>query len=88
MTETILEEAQRIVHADREAVYAHPSEDYARVARLWSAFLGVEIRPDQAAICMALVKVARLAHTPAHRDSLVDLAGYAEVAARIQGIDP
>ena len=88
MTETILQEAQRVVHADREAVYAHPSEDYARVARLWSAFLGVEVRPDQAAICMALVKVARLAHTPDHRDSLVDLAGYAEVSARIQGIDP
>lgn len=85
--ETILEEAARITARDRQDVYGHPADDYGRTAALWSAYLGVPIRPDQAAMCVALVKVSRLAETPDHRDSLVDLAGYARVVERIHARD-
>jgi hypothetical protein len=36
---------------------------------------------------MVLMKVARLAETPDHADSLRDIAGYAACAARTSGAD-
>jgi hypothetical protein len=39
------------------------------------------------AYMMVLLKMARLMQTPGHRDSLVDMAGYAATAARVAGVD-
>jgi hypothetical protein len=36
---------------------------------------------------MILLKMARLMETPNHRDSYVDMAGYAATGARVVGID-
>lgn len=63
--------------ADRGKVYGPPHKDYERTAKLWSAFLGVPITAAQATACMMLVKLSRLAESPTHRDSLLDVAGYA-----------
>jgi len=35
-----------------------------------------EVKPHEAALCMAAVKIARLIATPDHRDSWVDGVGY------------
>lgn len=70
-----LEDALAVVK-DRGSVYGPPREDMARIAKLWSAFLGVDIAPAQVPACMMLVKLSRLAQTPNHRDSFVDIAGY------------
>ena len=80
----ILDEAGRI-RGDRGAIYGHPYINHRRIADLWSAYLEVPITPDQAAICMALVKVSRLAETPGHRgrDGYVDLVAYASLAAQL-----
>lgn len=75
--ESILDEAARITSRDRQDVYGHPADDYGRTAAMWSAYLGVPVSAEQAMVCMILVKVSRLANTPGHRDSLVDIAGYA-----------
>lgn len=83
---TILEEARELVYGDRNAQYGHPKDDYAKVAAMWSAFLGVEISPHQAASMMIFIKMSRLAHEP-KRDTIVDIAGYAEVVARILDMD-
>ena len=85
--ESIAQEAHGLVHGDRNSTYGHPYDDYARTAGLWSAYLGEEITPGQAAIMMALVKISRLRNSPKHRDSVVDLAGYGMVYAEIEGID-
>lgn len=80
--ETILQEAQRLVHGDRRKDYGHPAEDYGRTARLWEAILGVPqgtISPRTACLMMAAVKISR--EVNAHkRDNLTDLAGYAACA--------
>ncbi len=75
---------------DRGAIYGHPYINHRRIADLWSAYLEVPITPDQAAICMALVKVSRLAETPGHRgrDGYVDLVAYASLAAQLATTDP
>jgi hypothetical protein len=47
-------------------------------------WLETEITPAQAAMCLALVKIARLIETPDHLDSFVDLAAYASIAGEIE----
>lgn len=76
--ETILQEAQRLVYGDRRSDYGHPADDYGRVAKIWSIILKREVSAEQAALCMIGVKLSRLCNE-IKRDSLVDVAGYAEV---------
>ena len=80
-TETILEEAQRLVYGPREEGYGHPRDNMQRIANIWSVILEKEITPRQVALCMAGVKLARDVHEQ-DRENLVDLAGYAAVADR------
>lgn len=76
----ILTEANRLTATDRQRVYGDPKVNHERIARLWSAYLEHDLRPDQVAVCMALVKVARLMQTPDHTDSYIDMAAYAAIA--------
>lgn len=68
---------------ERGARYGDVTVNHERIARLWSVVLGVDVTPAQAALCMALLKVARLVQTPTDPDSIHDLAGYTEVYRRI-----
>jgi hypothetical protein len=67
----------------REAVtaradhYGTPESNFERIAALWSVVLERPVTAEQVALCLGQVKVARLIQTPQHRDSWVDLAGYA-----------
>jgi hypothetical protein len=84
--ESVLEEAQRLVHGDRGVDYGHPIVDYKATGRMWGAILerhlGIEIPdvdPRIACLMMAAVKISREAGKP-KRDNLADLAGYTECA--------
>jgi len=83
ISETILEEANRLVYGDRETSYGHPADDFNRTALMWTAILGTLVTAKQAALCMCAVKISREVNSP-KRDNLTDLAGYAAVAARIE----
>lgn len=61
--------------------YGDPVVNHARIAALWSAYLGREVTAHEVAVCMILVKISRLASDPGHLDSLVDIDGYARIAA-------
>jgi hypothetical protein len=80
---TILDEAARVTSTDRNDAYGHPRINHGCTAEMISAYLsrkyGTRIPFDADDVCVAniLQKVSRLAHTPRHRDSLVDIAGYA-----------
>jgi len=76
--EDMLLEAARVV-GERGRVYGSPAPNMAATARLWSVVLGQEVTPGQVALCLIQLKVARLLTTPTHRDSMVDIAGYAAV---------
>lgn len=73
---TILDEAARLTSEDRRKEYGHPNESFHRIAKFWSVVLGIDVTPDQVALCMITVKIAREmnGHKP---DSLIDIAGYA-----------
>ena len=79
----ILTEADRLTHGDREKNYGSALTNHQRIASLWSTFLQTDVTPAQVAICMGLVKVARLIETPNHLDSFIDLAAYASIAGEI-----
>lgn len=78
MSETVTQEAHRLVHGRRGDDYGHPFDDFSRTGRLWAEILGIPVTPEQVALCMAQVKVARLVASPDHHDSIVDVAGYME----------
>lgn len=75
--ETVTQEAERLIHGDRNDDYGHPLQDFDRVGRLWAAILGLdEVTAEQVGLCLIGLKLARYCHKP-KRDSLVDIAGYA-----------
>ncbi len=81
--ESILQEAHRLTHGDRNSTYGHPYDDYTCTAAIATAILGDTLnRPitaHQMALIMCAVKLSRESRIP-KRDNLVDLAGYAWVA--------
>lgn len=91
--QTVLEEAQALVYGDREKDYGHPRENMRAVAGLISAYMrargwtGEDLRPGDAPAILTLLKVGRYATGGAKRDTVVDIAGYAAVLARTEGLD-
>jgi hypothetical protein len=84
---TILEEAGSLVDGPREAAYGHPKDDFSAVVHAAYA-LGVNPTehggdPLHHALYMILVKIQRLVQTPDHRDSIVDIAGYARCYEKV-----
>ena len=71
------------VIAERSTEYGDASHNMAAIAQRWSATLGREITPAQVVLCLLDLKLARLAHDPAHEDSAVDVCGYAALLAEI-----
>lgn len=77
---SVLEEAAALVHGPRGNDYGPIMEQHDRAAKMWTAILGYDVTAEQVILCMIALKVSRLCHK-FKRDSLVDVAGYAECAA-------
>ena len=78
-----LEKTIDIISGDRHKDYGDKTINHQNIADLWSTFLGHKVTAQQAAICMLLVKVARLKHRRTE-DCYIDMAGYAAIAGEIQ----
>lgn len=78
-----LSEAESLVNGRREHDYGSPQENYERIAALWSVIFGHDVTPEQVVLAMTQVKVSRLVKSPSHRDSWVDLAGYAALGSEV-----
>jgi hypothetical protein len=83
--------AENLVYGPRAERYGHPRDNFTCIAALWDAYLikrgvipadseGISAR--DVAMMFVLVKVARDAHVAAE-DNLIDIAGYAETAHRL-----
>lgn len=79
---SILQEAGELVAGDRQQEYGPPAKNFGRIATMWSVYLGVEIGARQVADMMILLKTTRLMQGP-HRDSYVDIAGYAHIGSQL-----
>ena len=83
ISQEILKEANKLIGGNRNDDYGDKLTNHQNIAALWSIFLRKNITPHDVAMCMALVKVARLMH--AHKkDSYLDLAAYAAIAGEIE----
>lgn len=83
---TILSEAAALVDGPRQQDYGSPKDNFKLISHMWGGYLytrgagkPMELSPEDIAMMMILVKVARHAATP-KRDNLVDIAGYARCA--------
>jgi hypothetical protein len=78
----LLHRAHDIIHGQRQQDYGDTLQNFAHIAMFWQATLatklapGQKISPEDVALCMMQVKVARLAKSPKHQDSILDAAGY------------
>lgn len=81
VTESIIDEAKRIVGGDRQNSYGHPYNDFSRTATMWSGLLseklapGQTIKPEEVGMMMVLLKMSRHMNKK-KRDNLTDAHGY------------
>lgn len=80
--ETVLNTAKKLITGDRQQTYGDAHKSFARIARLWSEILDVQVKPHEVALCMVALKVSR-ATTSMTDDTLIDIAGYAALAAEV-----
>jgi hypothetical protein len=77
-----LVEAADLIEA-RGSAYGTADPMFASVAARWSQVIGVPVTPSQVVLCLIDLKLARLIHDPGHRDSQVDVAGYAALLREV-----
>lgn len=75
-SESVLQEAERIINGERRTDYGPAEESFNEIAGLWSVVIGVTVTPEQVALCMIMLKISRYLEG-SQRDSVVDLCGYA-----------
>lgn len=61
--------------AERGVDYGPPAINHERTAKMWSAYLGIDISIHQVCEMNELQKISRSAHLP-KADSLIDKGGY------------
>lgn len=89
MSETVDQEADRLIVSDRDEAYGAAPATAERFAAIGSAVTGLEILPEHYPLLMIAAKLARQANAY-KRDNLVDIVGYARIAEEIHaaGTDP
>lgn len=80
---TITEQASRLLDNDRSAQHGDYRAGFHKAAQMMGAVLGVEVTPQQAALCMACIKISRASMNPDNNDNYIDLAGYAGIAGAL-----
>lgn len=58
-----------------------PEDSFSQIAKLWSAYFGIQFTTVDVAMALVMVKMARIRKNPHHDDSWTDLAGYAACGA-------
>lgn len=81
----ILNRAIDLVDGDRQDTHGEKEENFQNIAVLWSAYLGMDLIPQDVANMMVLLKVARTKTGKFNIDDYVDMAGYAGCGAELAG---
>jgi len=76
--------------SNRGDEYGSVERNFQRIADRWTMHMKqhhhdsvIEFTPRDVAMMMIETKLARLAHSPDHEDSVVDIAGYAACLAEL-----
>ena len=87
----MLLQADDLINGQRQEDYGDKLQNFTQIAMLFQATLAMKLQPDaritpeDVALLMMQVKIARLAKSPDHFDSIMDIAGYAGCYDRVQG---
>jgi len=79
----MLQRANELIGSDRQRDYGNKLQNFSQIAMLWQGTLAPKLQaaekitPEEVALCMMQVKIARLSKSPDHADSILDIAGYA-----------
>ena len=87
----LLQRAAATVSGQRQQDYGQPEDNFALIARMWSAYRGIDFDAIDVAMMMALLKIARISSGHGTNDCFIDLAGYAvcggEIFARAMDVN-
>jgi ribosomal protein L20 len=72
----ILDTAKQYVTKDRAADHGDMENNFRTIAEYWSTHLGMAVTPDDVAVMMTLLKLARIKSNRKHLDNWIDGAGY------------
>ena len=75
--------AEQAVCGDRQQSYGSPENNFKLIAQLWDTYLDTEITPQDVAVMMILLKIARISTGVNKDDNWVDIAGYAACGAEV-----
>ena len=78
-----LKKAKELLSGDREKEYGNKKVNHENIAKLWTAYLKTEVSAHDVAICMLLLKVARLQQGTPSADAYIDMVGYSAIAGEI-----
>lgn len=81
MRGNILLSAHKTINGQRVDIHGQPEDCFNTIAKLWSVWLKKELTAHDAAVMMALMKVARMRHGAGTVDSYIDACGYVALAA-------
>lgn len=82
LRDTPLQEALRLINADRNRDYGEPYENFRDIAEMLTVMLkpilkdGTKIQCYHVSMMMIAVKLSRMTTSPTKLDSWVDIAGY------------
>ena len=72
----ILDTAKTYVTEDRATTHGDAESNFGLIAAYWTAHLDTYVGPDDVAIMMTLLKLARAKSNPEHADNWIDGCGY------------
>tara|TARA_Y100000991_G_scaffold203713_1_gene178624 strand:- start:1748 stop:2143 length:396 start_codon:yes stop_codon:yes gene_type:complete len=79
----MLREVELLVSKNRNIDYGEPVENMARTAEILAAYMGDRtgrsLEAQDVAVFGIILKLGRLAENPLHKDSVLDIAGYASI---------
>ena len=82
----ILDTAKDYVTRDRAADHGSMEDNFQTVATYWNAHLGIDwIEPQDVAVMMTMLKLARIRQNEHHLDNWIDASGYMACGGEIMG---
>lgn len=82
--EELINKAVGIITTDRANDYGEAEDTFVIIADMWSSYLCTNVKPEDVAAMMILMKVARMTHGY-KEDNWVDIIGYAALGGEIEG---
>jgi hypothetical protein len=80
--EDFLNIARDIITTERHNDYGEAENTFSEIADMWTAYIKTNIKPEDVAAMMVLMKVARMSHGY-KADNWIDIIGYAALGGEI-----